>query len=64
MYLPEYTETVQDTFIQNSYTDYSHGNEVQESQVFFTHFWTKLFGVTRVELYTEVQKSQPHGVLD
>ena len=55
---------VQNGAIATSYTGVTSEIRVEENQLFYSNFWSKLFGVTKIEFYSQAKPSQPSNVID
>lgn len=63
-YLKDYDENVFNGLISTAYTTATHEIRVEENQLYYTGFWTKLFGVKKIEFYSRARPSTQSDVLD
>ena len=56
-YLRDYDEMVHNSMIASDYTNSTSEIRVEENQLFYTNFWTKLFGVKKIEYYSQAKQS-------
>lgn len=47
-----------------SYKETVDGIRLKENQIFWTSFWTKLWGIQRIELYTELEDAISYSLYD
>jgi hypothetical protein len=48
---------VHNSVIASDYTNLTSEIRVEENQLFYTNFWTKLFGVKKIEYYSQAKQS-------
>ena len=62
--MPSYTASVQDKIVEMSYKTSVDSIRLKESSIYWTSFHTKLWGVSRIEIYTQLEKAEPYSMFD
>jgi len=64
-YNPSYTATIMNKILGASLPSHHvEATALRENQISFAHFYHKLFGVERIELYTQLEDAKPYPIYD